>query len=316
VIIDRQGFHNSAIVVDEHSEVKARYHKSHLVPFGEYVPWPLHAIAQRLVPGMGAFRPGTEFKSVPAKLADGTGIRLGLTICYEGVFPEITRAEAHDGADLLVNLTNDAWFGVSSAPYQHLQVYRLRAVETGLPFVRATNTGVSASVDTLGYVHDQTGLYEAVVRLTQVPLDKRSTLYMSIGDVVPQLSLVFVLFTLVLGLVGINVFVRRRALAEWVLGAFGLALIVFASMHFADAKAALDESAVTKQLILSVYGFILLISAWSGRKFGRTLLIFSSCTLMLLSFLIGLAEGYEYWVTSVLALGVAIVAYVRTKAYQ
>lgn len=316
VIMDKEGFHNSAIVVNEQSQITARYHKSHLVPFGEYVPWPLHIIAARLVPGMGAFRPGTDYKGVAAQLADGSKIRVGLTICYEGVFPEITRAEAQDGVDLLINLTNDGWYGVSSAPFQHLEMYRVRAVETGLPFVRSTNTGVSAFVDTLGYIHDRTGLYERVMKLVQLPLDKRSTIYMSIGDIVPQISLLFALFALVLGIVGADVFVRKRSRIEWVLGGAGIALIIFAALHFAEAKAALDESAITKQLVLSAYGLILLIGAWSGRKFGRTLLIFSSVGLMLLSFLVGLSEGYEYWVTTVLTLAVAILAYLRAKAYE
>jgi len=316
VIVDQGALHNSAVVVDVNSSIKSRYHKSHLVPFGEYTPWPFHYVASKLVPEMGGgFKPGTDYKPVAATMADGSEIQLGLDICYEGVFPEITRTEAMHGADLLVNLTNDAWYGVSSAPYQHLHMYRLRAVETGLPFVRATNTGVSASIDTLGYIHHKTNLYETVMQMTQVPLDKRNTLYMTIGDIVPQLALIFVLVTFVLGIVGANVLVRRRAIPEWVLGALGIALIFFASVHFSAARAALVESATTKQLVLTVYGLILLIGGWSGRNFGRTLLIFSSGALMLLSFLIGLAEGYEYWVVSVLALAVAITAYVRAKAY-
>jgi apolipoprotein N-acyltransferase len=316
VIYDQRWLHNSAVVVDKNAAIKARYHKSHLVPFGEYVPWPFRNVASRVVPRLGAFRPGADYLPVEMKLEDGTPLSLGLTVCYEGVFPEIARKEAQYGADLLVNITNDAWYGVSSAPFQHLHMYRLRAVETGLPVVRATNTGVSAWVDALGFVNDPTRLYEKAIVLTDVPLVKKQTLYLVIGDVIAQLSLVFVLFAFLLGLVGKDVFVRRRAVLEWTLGALGIALVLWSGWHYADAKAALDESAITKQVFLSAYGFILLAGAWSDRQFGRKLLIIASCVLMVLSFLVGLAEGYEYWATGALAGLVTILAFTRTKAYK
>jgi hypothetical protein len=195
-------------------------------------------------------------------------------------------------------------------------MYRLRSAETGLPFVRATNTGVSAWVDSLGFVHEPTALYEKAMVLADVPLVKKETVYMVIGDVIAQLSLVFVLFAFLLGLVGRDVFVRRRAVWEWVLGALGIALVLWSGWHFAEAKAALDESAITKQVFLSAYGMILLIGAWSGRIFGRKLLIISSCVLMVLSFLIGLAEGHVYFVTTAGAAAVAVLAFARTKAYK
>lgn len=309
-------FHNAAVVLDKHSRIGGQYYKSHLVPFGEYVPWPFRNIAAKVVPNLGTFMPGNEYRPVFVQIDDDLKVGLGLTICYEGVFPEVTRAHAANGADLLVNLTNDAWYGVSSAPFQHLHMYRLRSVETGLPFVRATNTGVSAWVDTFGFVHNPTELYEKALVLADVPLVKKKTVYMYIGDIVAQLSLVFVLLALVLGLVGRDVFLRRRDLAEWVLGAAGLAFVLWSGWHFADAKAALDESALTKQTFASAYGLLVMVCAWGGGKVGRRALIIVSVLMMVLSFLIGLSEGYEYWAMTALAAAACAIALFRAKAYE
>ena len=93
----------------------------------------------------------------------------------EGVFPEISRQLVNDGAELLVNMTNDAWYGFSSAPWQHLYMYRLRSVETGRPFVRATNTGITAWIDPHGFVHKTTNLYEDALVIDEADVLSRSS---------------------------------------------------------------------------------------------------------------------------------------------
>jgi apolipoprotein N-acyltransferase len=134
--------------------VRATYDKFHLVPFGEYVPFQKVLRLAKLVHGRGSFSPG----SGPVTL-DLPGLPpVSPLICYEIIFPH--RVTAPDGPRprWLLNLTNDAWFGASSGPYQHLVAARLRAVEEGLPVVRAANTGISAVVDAYGRVRAGLGL--------------------------------------------------------------------------------------------------------------------------------------------------------------
>jgi len=137
---------NSAFVTDGKLEVLGRYDKVHLVPFGEYVPLGSVLPWEWFVPaGTVFFSPGEGHSPIHAG-----DLRLGLLICYEAIFPEIARQAVDQGADLLVNITNDAWFGRSAAPYQHLVMSRMRSVETGRYQVRAANTGVSAMIDPCG----------------------------------------------------------------------------------------------------------------------------------------------------------------------
>jgi apolipoprotein N-acyltransferase len=151
--------YNSAVMLDPSLKVMGRFDKSHLVPFGEYVPWPFHLLVRKIVPNVGRFEPGYGQKPIEIQRGDQS-YKIGATVCYEGVFPEISRQLVNDGAELLVNMTNDAWYGFSSAPWQHLYMYRLRSVETGRPFVRATNTGITAWIDPHGFLHEPTALYQ------------------------------------------------------------------------------------------------------------------------------------------------------------
>ncbi len=189
-------FHNSAVVLGPQFEVLGRADKIHLVPFGEYVPWPFQGIVSKVVPNLGAFYPGKTFEPIKMHIRDGLDVAVGITICYEGVFPEISRGFANHGASLLVNVTNDAWYGISSAPYQHLAMYQLRAVETGRAFARATNTGVSGIIDPRGHVHQATSLYTEASVIANVPLSQETTPYMLWGDVIAWLSLAFMAISL------------------------------------------------------------------------------------------------------------------------
>ncbi|MEL6546967.1 MAG: apolipoprotein N-acyltransferase, partial [Myxococcota bacterium] len=131
--------HNSSVYVGPGGVVQGSQHKLHLVPFGEYVPMRWLLPVERVVPGMVDFTPGEQ----AAPLGDE---RIGVLICYDGIFPAIGRAHALAGAELLANITNDAWYGVTSGPLHHLDFYVFRAIETGRYVVRATNTGYSAVV--------------------------------------------------------------------------------------------------------------------------------------------------------------------------
>ncbi len=148
-------FFNRAFLIGTDGELKASYDKRHLVPFGEYVPFgDLFPFISKLAQGAGDFKPGTS----PAPLKCGD-LALGMLICYEAIFPELAQERVAAGANVLVNISNDAWFGDSPAPRQHLDLSLLRAVEQGRYLIRATNTGVSAFIDPKGRVLDHGGLF-------------------------------------------------------------------------------------------------------------------------------------------------------------
>jgi len=139
---------NSAALASPSGEWTARYDKVHLVPFGEYLPFPrLFAFAGGLTKEVGEFKAG---KSRAPLLAGDT--RLGIFICYESVFPDEVRQFANQGAQVLVNLSNDGWYGDSGAYAQHLNQTRMRAIENDRWILSATNTGVTASIDPYGRI--------------------------------------------------------------------------------------------------------------------------------------------------------------------
>lgn len=165
---------NRAYLARPDGSIGGWYDKVHLVPFGEYLP-PL-AIFDFLAPllqGVGDFTPGLA----AAPLRTGN-LALGLLICYESIFPEIARQRVTDGANVLVNISNDGWFGKSSAPEQHLQLAILRAVEQRRWLVRGTNTGISAIVDDRGRPRLRGGQFRAQsMEGAALPLEGRSVFH-------------------------------------------------------------------------------------------------------------------------------------------
>jgi apolipoprotein N-acyltransferase len=138
---------NSTFLVGPDLAVKGRYVKHHLVPFGEYVPLAdLLPFLKQVVPGMAPASPGGALNLLEFRGRDGMPVRVGSMICFDAIFPEIGLAFARQDPDLLVNPTNDAWYGYSSGPYQFLDIVRLRAVETGRAIARPAYSGVSALI--------------------------------------------------------------------------------------------------------------------------------------------------------------------------
>jgi len=123
------------------------YDKEHLVPFGEYMPFSSIIPVDKIISGVGDFVPGKNEQAL--KSGD---LALGMLICYEAIFAELAQERVAQGANLLINISNDAWFGSTSAPHQHLQLTALRAIEQGRYIVRSTNTGLSAFIDPLGRI--------------------------------------------------------------------------------------------------------------------------------------------------------------------
>ncbi|MEJ2491699.1 MAG: apolipoprotein N-acyltransferase [Desulfuromonadales bacterium] len=176
---------NSTFLLSPAGQVQGRSDKVHLVPFGEYVPLDrLLPFVDKIVVGIGDFSPGTIN---PLALKDH---RLGVLVCYEVIFPELARDYVNQGSDLLVNVTNDAWFGDSSAPWQHLAMARFRAIENRVWLARAANTGVTALIAPSGRIVDQTDLFVPAYLPGQIGLGARPGLYAHMGDLVPGLFLV------------------------------------------------------------------------------------------------------------------------------
>lgn len=163
-----QRWYNCAYLADGQGEILAEYAKRKLVPFGEYIPLKeTFPILKKLTTvTKDTYTPGAE----PSPVADCAGVRCAFNVCVEDTYPELARESARAGAEVFLNVTNDAWFAPSSGQHAHLLGARLRAVETRRPLVRATNSGVSAWIDPLGEIHrvvppDTVGVGFAELRL-------------------------------------------------------------------------------------------------------------------------------------------------------
>ena len=203
-------YHNSLFVVTPSAGVVDRYDKSVLVPFGEYVPLRsllgfLSAIARSLseVEDLTS-GPGSR----PLRGLDALGpanLPVGL-VCYEAVYPNVVRQAVRDGARLLLNLTNDAWYGRSSAPHQFLAITALRSAENGLPMLRAANTGISAVIDARGVVLQETPIFERLTLTVEVPPGRTTpTFHTRVGEW--PIALAWLVLVACAG----TVLIRRRA---------------------------------------------------------------------------------------------------------
>jgi apolipoprotein N-acyltransferase len=169
--------------------VAARYDKSHLVPFGEYLPF--RSLLGQFIRAVATGSAGRDLTPGPAPMAVALPghepeVRVGVPICYELLFPDLVRRFVGDGGQALLAVTNDAWYGRTGAPYQFLAITALRSAETGVWTARAANTGVSAFIDGRGRVREQTRIFEETVLVGEVPLrpaGETATFYVRNGDV-------------------------------------------------------------------------------------------------------------------------------------
>lgn len=175
---EAEGFLNNAYLIDDRGITVGKYSKEHLVPFGEYVPLGrLLFFVKKLVPLAGDFIPGKT-----SGIVEYGRIRMGVLICYEAIFPELARKRVQSGANVIINISNDAWFGKTAAPFQHLEMARWRAVETRRPLLRSTNTGISAFIDPLGRIESSLGLFQEGSLIRRVCTAEGSTIYARFGD--------------------------------------------------------------------------------------------------------------------------------------
>jgi apolipoprotein N-acyltransferase len=178
-VAPNDGIYNSAIMVNNQGSLIAQYDKIRLMPFGEYVPLP------RWVPGasmvgaiVGDFTPGTKYT-----LMNVGDVRVGVFICIESAYPSIARSFTRDGADVLINISNDGYLGPTAVMRQHLASVVLRAVENGRPILRVTNTGITAYITSRGEVVDATEGFQPAVRSWRIERNENaSTFYSRCGD--------------------------------------------------------------------------------------------------------------------------------------
>jgi apolipoprotein N-acyltransferase len=180
-------YFNSAFLISPEKKILDRYDKIHLVPFGEYAPLSgILGFTRDIIGAIGDFTPGKGVHNLALPWGN-----FGVLICYEAIFPDLTRSFVDGGARFLVNITNDAWFGRTAAPYQHLSMVTLRAVENRVPIARAANTGISALIDTGGRIQSSTDLFTREILSGSIYVNRSRTFYTKFGDLFTYLCLGF-----------------------------------------------------------------------------------------------------------------------------
>lgn len=177
--------YNAAFAVTPSGAVVAVYRKIHLVPFGEYIPFKEWLFfVSPIVESLAEFAPGTSLVLIPV----GTHLT-STAICYEVVYPSLVRQAVEGGSELLTTITNDAWYGHSSAPYQHFALASMRAIEHGRYLARAANTGISGIVDPYGRVLEQSAIFEQVALVGDVRFLTSRTIYSAVGDLIAYVAI-------------------------------------------------------------------------------------------------------------------------------
>jgi apolipoprotein N-acyltransferase len=188
---NRYTLSNSAVLLDDTGKASYIYDKIHLVPFGEYVPLQkVLFFINKLVVGIGDYTRGTHY--IKAMTPYGN---FGTLICYEIVFPGLVRKFFSNGGDFMVNITNDAWFGKTTGPYQHFSMAVFRAVENRKPVIRSANTGISGFIDSNGRIISKTGLFQRTILTEVIKTDSHRSFYSKYGDL---FSYVWIIFSIIL----------------------------------------------------------------------------------------------------------------------
>ncbi len=193
-------YYNRAYLLDEQGEIRGYYDKVHLVPYGEYVPFKrFFPFLGKITRAVGDYSGGKRDQLIALK-----GEQLGVLICYESLFAGLARRRVAQGANYLVNLSNDAWYGHTSAPYQLLSQSRLRAVENRRTVIRAANTGISALIWPTGEIVGKLDFSERGLLVGLAPSMSEKSVYTLIGDIIPQICLGIAVIIFAAG------FIRRR----------------------------------------------------------------------------------------------------------
>ncbi len=191
---------NSAVLLDEAGGVAYIYDKIHLVPFGEYVPLRrMLFFINKLVVGIGDYMHGDSYLRARTPFGDFSTL-----ICYEIIFPGLVRKFFSNGGDFMVNITNDAWFGRTTGPYQHFSMAVFRAVENRKPLIRAANTGISGFIDSCGRILSRTDLFKRTALTADLKTDAHRSFYSRYGDLFSYVCIIYSIILLA------NMFGRSR----------------------------------------------------------------------------------------------------------
>lgn len=172
-------YSNSAVLLDKTGKIAYEYDKIHLVPFGEYVPLQkVLFFLNKLVFGIGDYTGGAQYH-----IAETSFGSFATVICYEIIFPGLVRKFFTDEGDFIVNITNDAWFGRTTGPYQHFSMAVFRAIENRKPVIRAANTGISGFIDSKGRINSKTKLFQRVVITRDIKKNTTKSFYTKYGDI-------------------------------------------------------------------------------------------------------------------------------------
>jgi len=194
-------YSNSAVLLDKAGNVLYEYDKIHLVPFGEYVPLQkVLFFVNKLVIGVGDYSRGNQYS-----LAETPFGSFATVICYEIIFPGLVRKFFTDDGNVLVNITNDAWFGKTSGPYQHFSMAVFRAIENRKPVIRAANTGISGFIDSKGRIMSRTELFQQGILTDAVRTNDTKSFYTKYGDLFS-----YICFVLCIVLLANNFGMTRR----------------------------------------------------------------------------------------------------------
>ncbi|MBF0328947.1 MAG: apolipoprotein N-acyltransferase [Nitrospirae bacterium] len=181
------GYTNSAVLLNKTGSVSYIYDKIHLVPFGEYVPLRTFLFfIDKLVFGIGDYIPGTHYLKAITPFGS-----FGTAICYEVIFPGLVRKFFTRGGDFIITITNDAWFGNTSGPYQHFSISVFRAIENRKPLLRAANSGISGFIDSNGKIINKTPLFEKTFSVFSFKTDPKLSFYTKYGDLFSYFCIVF-----------------------------------------------------------------------------------------------------------------------------
>jgi apolipoprotein N-acyltransferase len=191
-------YYNSAFFLDRNGVITGVYDKTHLVPFGEYIPLSnVFVFIKTITMGVGEFHPGRDFRVL--RLGE---FPVNAVICFEAIFPDLVRKFVRDGSRLIVNLTNDGWYGDSAAPYQHFSITRWRAIENRRYFLRAANSGISAVITPAGRIQTATGVLSQAVCEGSFAFVAEQTFYTRYGDVFVFLCAIIVCSFLIPAIAG------------------------------------------------------------------------------------------------------------------
>ena len=189
---DRE-IYNGAVLILPNKGIVEEYRKIHLVPFGEHIPFDQYIEPfKKIDVGGGDYTPGDRLT-----VFDNNDFTFSCLICFESIFPELSHKFVSSGAQLLINITNDGWFGKISGPQQHNDMAILRTVENGVPLARCANTGISMVVDKYGRILLESGLFTETFLLQQVSISPERTLFLYIGNIFPILCLLIMTVLLI-----------------------------------------------------------------------------------------------------------------------